>query len=121
MPVYSVAIPIHLPNATCATIGRIARYVYEGDEPELMEALTAYELEFGNASSLLASFLSSCAGSWYAPDTFHAWVALRGGAISPQVFGQSSEGFWPEFPEEWVVDEYYYESDDDDGEQILMT
>ena len=120
MPVYFAAIPIHLTNNACAAIGRIARYVYEGDEPELMEALTAYELEFGNASSLLASFLSSCTGSWY-EHTFHTWVALRGGAISPLVFGQSEEGFWPEFPEEWVVGEYDYESDDDDGEPILMT
>ena len=96
-----------------ALIAETASHVYEGHEASIMRLLTSYEERFGNASPLLASFLSSHTGRWYSPK-FHTWVRSRGGLISPLALGSQvgfwtesvPHGFWPEFPEEWVVGEY---------------
>ena len=72
-----------------------------------MRVLTRYEERFGNASPLLASFLSSHTGRWYS-HKFHTWVRSRGGLVSPLALGCRAvpHGFWPEFPAQWTKGEY---------------
>ena len=90
-----------------ALIAEMASHVYEGHEASIMRLLTSYEERFGNASPLLASFLSSHTGRWYSPK-FHTWVISRGGLVSPLALGRRAvpHGFWPEFPAQWMLGEY---------------